>query len=249
MPRRKTQRPRDATATREALLDAATLVFAERGFAGARVDEIAARARVNKALIYAYYGDKKKLYGAVIASRVSLFANPVVSEAVAREAGPRRALEEVIRRFFQTLIKDRPFARLLAWDLLSPGREGREVILESAGPMLQLISELVGRGRASGEMPAATDPELLRSGLVSLGLGYILQHSVMLLARERTGDHRTDDQFVDYASRMLLPPLEGIERRSAAGSAVSPPPLPPAGRPPPRPGSASHRPPGRSTSR
>src|SRR5512138_1693444 len=136
MPRRKRLRPRDAAATRAALLDAAALVFAERGFAGARVDEIAARAGVNKALIYAYYGDKKKLYGAVIASRVSLFANPVVSETVAREAGPRRALEEVIRRFFQTLIKDRPFARLLAWDLLSHGREGRELILESAGPML-----------------------------------------------------------------------------------------------------------------
>jgi len=245
MPRRKAPRPRDATATREALLDAASLVFAEQGFAGARVDEIAARARVNKALIYAYYGDKKKLYGAVIASRVSVFANPVVSEAVAREAGPRRALEEVTRRFFQTLIEDRPFARLLAWDLLSPGREGREVILESAGPMLVLVSELIGRGRASGELPAATDPELFRSGLISLGLGYTLQHSVMLLAREQSGDHRTDEQFVDYAIQMLLPPLEGSERRSAAASAISPTP----DRPPPRPGSASHRPPGRSTTR
>ena len=48
---RKSARPRDAAATREVLLDAATLVFAEKGFAGARVDEIAARARANKALI------------------------------------------------------------------------------------------------------------------------------------------------------------------------------------------------------
>jgi TetR/AcrR family transcriptional regulator len=216
MPRtRKPQRPRDASATREVLLDAATRVFAEQGFAGARVDTIAARAGFNKALIYAYYGDKKGLYRAVLAARVSEFADPVISETVAREAGPRRALEELIRRFFRTLIKDRPYARLLAWDLLSHGREGREAILESAGPLLELISELVRRGRDSGELPATDDPELFRSAFIALGLGYTLQYSVMLLARERSGDQRTDDQFVDYVCRMLLPPLGGVERRTA----------------------------------
>ena len=212
---RKAPRPRDAAATREVLLDAASMVFAEGGFAGARVDEIAARAGVNKALIYAYYGDKKGLYRAVLASRVAEFADPVVAETLAREAGPRRALEELIRRFFRTLIKDRPYARLLAWELLSNGREGREVILESAGPLLELISELVSRGRSSGELSAADDPELFRSALIALGLGYTLQYSVMLLARERSGDVRTDDQFVDYVCRMLLPPLARLDRRTA----------------------------------
>lgn len=47
-----------ADATRELLLRSATEIFAEHGFAGARVDEIAERAGVNKSLIYAYYGDK-----------------------------------------------------------------------------------------------------------------------------------------------------------------------------------------------
>ena len=216
MPRsRKSPRPRDATATREILLDAATLVFAEQGFAGARVDEIAKRAGVNKALIYAYYGDKKGLYRAVLAARVSEFADPVVSETVAREVGPRRALEGLIRRFLQTLIKDRPYARLLAWDLLSHGREGRELILESSGPLLELISELVSRGRAAGELPATEDPELFRSAFIALGLGYTVQYSAMLLARERSGDQRTDEQFVDYVCRMLLPPLDAAERRTA----------------------------------
>ena len=68
---RKTSRPRDASATREGLLDAATLVFAEQGFAGARVDEIAARAGVNKALIYAYYGDKTGIYRAVLTAHLA----------------------------------------------------------------------------------------------------------------------------------------------------------------------------------
>jgi TetR/AcrR family transcriptional regulator len=203
-------------ATREMLLDAAALVFAEQGFAGARVDEIAARAGVNKALIYAYYGDKKGLYRAVLASRVAEFTDPGISETVAKEAGPRRALEEVIRRFLRTLIRDRAFARLLAWDLLSHGREGREVILESAGPLLKLISELVERGRASGELHADSDPELFRTAFFALGIGYTVQHSVMLLARSREGLEITDEQFVDYACHLLLgSPERRRERRTA----------------------------------
>lgn len=191
-------------ATREVLLDAATLVFAEQGFAGARVDDIAARAGVNKALIYAYYNDKKGLYRAVLASHLSAFADPVISEGLAKEAGPRRALEEVIRRYFRSLIRDRAFARLLAWELLSHGREGREVILESVAPLLQLIAELVRRGRESGELPATHDPELFRTALIALGLGYTVQHSAMVLNRSREGVEVTDEQFVDYACHILL---------------------------------------------
>ena len=212
---RKTSRPRDASATREALLDAATLVFAEQGFAGARVDEIAARAGVNKALIYAYYGDKTGLYRAVLTAHLDEFADPVFSKAVASETGPRRALEDIVRRFFRLLIKNRSFARLLAWDLLSNDKSGRNVILESAGPLLELISELVDRGRATGELRPSADPELFRSALFSLAVGYVLQHSAMSLARERSGQIRTDGQFVEYLCRTLLGPHREPQRRTA----------------------------------
>jgi TetR/AcrR family transcriptional regulator len=204
MARRKIQRPRDARSTREVLLDAASLVFAERGFAGARVDEIAARAGVNKALIYAYYGDKKGLYRAVLTSRVREFAEPGISGDLVKEAGPHRALEEVVRRYLRTLIRDRAFAPLLAWELLSPGREGRELILDASAPLLQLINELVTQGRDAGELPDSADPELFRTLLIALGLGYTVQHSAMLLSRSREGVHVSDEQFVDYACRTLL---------------------------------------------
>jgi AcrR family transcriptional regulator len=49
-----------------AILDAAAEVFAEKGFAGARVDEIASRAGVNKAMLYYRVGDKEELYRRVV---------------------------------------------------------------------------------------------------------------------------------------------------------------------------------------
>src|SRR5262245_25860572 len=58
------KRPRQAS--RDSLLAAAIEVFSEKGFSGARVDEIAHKARANKAMIYYHFGTKEKLYQAVV---------------------------------------------------------------------------------------------------------------------------------------------------------------------------------------
>ncbi|MCQ4041196.1 TetR family transcriptional regulator [Streptantibioticus rubrisoli] len=60
------KRARDAQATRQALLDAAAALFAERGFERATVRDIAARAGVNQALLFRYFGSKKALFGEVL---------------------------------------------------------------------------------------------------------------------------------------------------------------------------------------
>src|SRR6201987_326027 len=70
MPKRRasgpsTRRP-DPEATQKKLLTAARREFASRGLAGARVDDIAERAGVNKQLVYHYFGDKDALYLAVL---------------------------------------------------------------------------------------------------------------------------------------------------------------------------------------
>jgi AcrR family transcriptional regulator len=53
------------------LLEAAAVEFSERGLAGARVAQISARAKANKQLIYAYFGDKEQLFDAVFQDRYS----------------------------------------------------------------------------------------------------------------------------------------------------------------------------------
>jgi TetR/AcrR family transcriptional regulator len=76
------QRQRDAERSRTALLDAAEAEFAERGFAGARVESIAARAGLNKQLISYYFGGKQALYDAIVErwySRERDFDGPDVS--------------------------------------------------------------------------------------------------------------------------------------------------------------------------
>ncbi|MFF4692378.1 TetR family transcriptional regulator [Streptomyces sp. NPDC001307] len=85
------KRPRDAQATRELLLAAATQEFAEYGLAGARIDRIAERAGANKRLLYVYFGDKDQLFDVVLqreaeklATAVPLNAEDLVAFAAAR---------------------------------------------------------------------------------------------------------------------------------------------------------------------
>ena len=57
---------RDAVRTRTEILDVATREFADRGYNGARVDEIATKTRTTKRMIYYYFGSKEQLYIAVL---------------------------------------------------------------------------------------------------------------------------------------------------------------------------------------
>jgi AcrR family transcriptional regulator len=58
--------PRDSSATKERILEAAFREFAAHGLAGARVDRIAENARANKRAIYEYFGDKERLFDATL---------------------------------------------------------------------------------------------------------------------------------------------------------------------------------------
>ena len=105
-------RRRDPVATRKKLLTAARREFARCGLAGARVDEIAERAGVNKQLVYHYFGDKDALYLAVL--------EWVYEEIRAQERQlnleglpPQRAIQKLIESSFDHLALHPDFIVLL----------------------------------------------------------------------------------------------------------------------------------------
>ncbi len=81
------------------ILDTAARHFAEKGLAGARVDEIARDAGVNKAMLYYRIGDKEALYQRVLETALSLVYTKV-SEAIEAHTD----VEERLRRHIFTLV-------------------------------------------------------------------------------------------------------------------------------------------------
>lgn len=101
-------RRRDSAATRAALLDAATELFAERGFGRTTVRDIAAHAGVNQALLFRYFGSKDALYAAVMAGQ---------GRELLETEEPGRLLETVLRRMLEKA--PRPVDHLLFMALRS----------------------------------------------------------------------------------------------------------------------------------
>ena len=69
--------PRNAEITQQRLIDTAAEMIAELGIAGLRVDEVARRARVNKRMIYHYFGSKKGLWAQVVDRHVEYLCSSV----------------------------------------------------------------------------------------------------------------------------------------------------------------------------
>jgi AcrR family transcriptional regulator len=88
VPEETQTRRRDSAATREALLDAAGALFAERGFDRTTVREIARLAEVNQALLFRYFGSKEALFETVMARRGR--------ERLA-DSSPDRLVEDILR--------------------------------------------------------------------------------------------------------------------------------------------------------
>src|ERR1700761_3961942 len=137
------ERVRDAERSRAALLDAAQAEFAEKGFAGARTDAIAARAGVNKQLIAYYFGGKQGLYDAVT-DRMQALA--------AEFDTPGTSLPDLARRYFRAFSDNPDLERLFLRENLDQDPEEAEYEPD-AGEVADLR-----RRQQAGEIAASLDP-------------------------------------------------------------------------------------------
>jgi TetR/AcrR family transcriptional regulator len=140
----KNGRGRNPEQTREAILKAAIAEFAREGVAGARTDQIARAARVNKALLYYYFSDKESLYAAVLdhafGSIYSRLAAILDSQLPCRDKILRYAGEH-----FDALASNPQFCRLVHFEMGRLGREGSPHIRQLAE---RYISRLAARLQA-----------------------------------------------------------------------------------------------------
>jgi TetR/AcrR family transcriptional regulator len=158
------QTPLTAQTTEERLLHAATRVFAESGFAGARVDEIARRARVNKAMIYYHFGTKRDLYRAVLTRLFGQVRHQM--ERIARsEADPARRLAAFYAQLIQLFESDPALPHILLREILAGGRHLHPEAARGFAGFLELIRGAVEEGIRAGRM-RPVDPLLLHLTLM-----------------------------------------------------------------------------------
>ena len=145
--RRSEDRPRE-------ICGAALELFAERGFAGTRVDDIAARAGVSKGTLYLYFKDKEEIFGAVVRNTVAPNI-AMIRETVAASDMPFRLIVQSLLERFVDMAERLPIGAV-AKIVIGESRNFPELakvyhdlVVSEA---IAIVSGLIGKAQAKGEV-------------------------------------------------------------------------------------------------
>lgn len=199
--RRKEARPAELTA-------AALELFAEKGFAATRLDDVAARAGVSKGTVYLYFASKEELFEAVV--REGIVPALAQGEAmVAQHTGDTASLLRGILHGWWALIGATPLAGVPKI-ILSEARNFPDMARFYNDNVIQrgraLMSGVIERGIARGEFRAVDVPHAIDSLMAPLLFLVVWRSSMALCCANATSDpEHFIDRHLDLVLNGLLP--------------------------------------------
>jgi TetR/AcrR family transcriptional regulator len=132
------------------ILAAAEEGFAAHGLAGARTERIAARAGVNKALLYYYFGSKRELYRAVLEHLLEELRR-TIGPADSPPRPPRERLLDFVNRYFDFLASHPNFPRLVQREVMESKGELDWILRDYYRPLMRGVVTLIESGIRRGE--------------------------------------------------------------------------------------------------
>ncbi|MFB4316001.1 TetR family transcriptional regulator [Actinomadura sp. 21ATH] len=210
-------RRRDAGRTRAEILEVAQREFARHGYAGARVDEMAALMRTTKRMIYYYFGAKEKLYIAVL-EKVYSEVRAAESAIDVEHLAPVEAIRTLAELTFDHHDAHPDFIKLVSIENIHHAEHLRksEILTNLGGPITGLISQILDTGRARGDFVTdadAVDVHMMISALCVFRISN--QHTFgALFGRDLTApQHRTRHR--QMTGEAVVAYLTGHGRRAA----------------------------------
>ncbi|HTR45835.1 MAG TPA: TetR/AcrR family transcriptional regulator [Verrucomicrobiae bacterium] len=207
--RRKDEDP--ATARR--ILAAAERQFAAQGLEGARTEEIAMAAHANKAMLYYYFGNKRRLHRAVLENllrqlRVAVFAPP------RKSLSPRERFFAGVSGYFDFLATHPNYPRLVQRQAMEAGSGFEWMVKEFFRPLHQEFARTIQQGIAKGEF-RQLDPD--QSALMTMQMTTSYFAAAPILSRVIGQDLLAPDA-VAARKRALLDFLQHAMAREGAKS-------------------------------
>lgn len=166
------RREKNSTKSKEDILNAAEFAFSKKGLYGTRVDEIAKIAKINKRMIYEYFGCKIDLYKKVLEivyKRIGNHGRAVLSEQDSFE----NAVKKVTEFYFNYLSSNPTYVNLLLWENMNEGEYIKDVDLSSIRqPVLIQLGQILGRDKQAGIIRADVDPNQILITLLTTTFAY-----------------------------------------------------------------------------
>ena len=131
------------------ILEAAKDVFAEKGFAGARVDEIARRAGVNKAALYYHIGDKKALYADAFHNIIGTAAQRLI-DGIKGSKTPDEKIKTYLKTLAKTFDENPQVPRMMMREMASGGQNLPEIFFQDLFSIFRTLSGILEEGKSKG---------------------------------------------------------------------------------------------------
>jgi AcrR family transcriptional regulator len=199
-------RPVNANAeqTKRRILQAASELFADHGFDGTSVRQIAGGAGVSLGMIRHYFGSKEGLYRACIASAYEIYQHlgMQIRDGVRRGGNPAEVVEEAVRTGFKFALDNRASYKLTLWSLMDSDTWRNELTDQAMLPFIVDVARAIAEvtGEPIGE------------------LAFRVRTMIFLVSRYATAD--LDEMAIlqhqgEMDARASAMTLEGIEEHLA----------------------------------
>src|SRR5215216_2934340 len=173
-------RSRDANRSQLAILTSARDEFAQRGLAGARMDSIAARAGLNKRLIYYYFGSKDDLFLAVL-ERTYADIRDAEQQLHLDAVEPVEAVRRLVSFTWHYYLEHPEFITLLNSENLHRAAHLKrsQRIQEMNSPLVQLLDSVLERGKRDNLFRAGINPVQLYISIAALCYFYLSNNDTL----------------------------------------------------------------------
>ena len=150
------ERSRDRERTQAEILDVATREFAEHGYSGARVDDIAEQTRTTKRMLYYYFGSKEGLFVAVLERAYAAIRDAERAVDV-DHLDPVAAIRRLAELTFDHHEAHPEFIRLVSIENIHRGEHMGDSLAAINAPAVERIDRILQRGREAGEFRGDVD--------------------------------------------------------------------------------------------
>ena len=200
---------RSAADTKARILDAALSEFAMRGFAGARIDVIAGKARANKRMLYAYVGNKDALWVATLEA-VYTAKRQEERQLATSTLSPEEAMRALVRFNFRYHLEHPEFVALVNNENLMGARKLKrsKLVPQLYSPLLETLTEVLRRGQKAKVFRRGVDPMQLYISIAALGYFYIsnIRTLSVIFASDlasQTGMKQREEHVIDVVMSYL----------------------------------------------
>jgi AcrR family transcriptional regulator len=200
------QRTRDPEATRARILAAAKAEFARKGLGGARVDDIAARAKANKRMLYHYFGNKEELFRITLEDAYGDFRAAEARLEIEKD-DPITAIKRLVSFTWQYYLDNPEFITLVNSENLHKARHIRSSkrMREMSRPFVGRMRDLLARGAAAGLFRSDLDPVQVNITIAATGYYSLTNRFTGSIIFERDlMSEKALAQRVDFNTRTIL---------------------------------------------